>query len=61
MDYRFEEIQNLKFVVYDVDNFKFVDDVQKQELIGYVDCTMADIVTSGQQYTRTLRTTPRGN
>lgn len=60
VEYRFEEIQTLKFAVYDVDNFSRVDDTSKQELIGSMECTLAAIVTAGQKYTRTLRTSPRG-
>ena len=55
MQYQFEEIQKLKFVVYDIDNKKHIDDVSKHDLIGQVECTLADIVTAGQQYKRTLR------
>ena len=55
LDYRFEEVQNLQFVVYDVDDKKRVDDVKRHDLIGHMECTMADIVTAGQQYTRNLR------
>ncbi len=54
MDYFFEEIQKLKFVVYDVDD-KRVDETQRHDLIGEMECTLADIVTVGQQYKRTLR------
>ena len=60
VDYHFEEIQQFKFAVYDVDNYNSIDDVSKQELIGTMECSLADIVTAGQQYTRTLRTTARG-
>ena len=55
VEYRFEEVQNLKFSVCDVDNFKEVESERKQEAIGYVECTLADIVTAGQKYTRNLR------
>ncbi len=55
MDYRFEEVQQYRFVVYDVDDRKHVDDVKKHDLIGAVECTLADLVTAGQLYTRTLR------
>lgn len=55
VDYRFEEIQNIKFVVYDIDDKKKVDDVKRHDLIGQIECSMADVVTAGQEYTRTLR------
>ena len=55
VEYRFEEIQELRFVVLDVDDRKHVDDVSRHDHIGSVECTLADIVTAGQQYKRTLR------
>lgn len=55
VEYRFEEIQELKFVVLDVDDRKHVDDVSRHDHIGSVEVTLADIVTAGQQYKRTLR------
>ena len=55
VEYRFEEIQELKFVVLDVDDRKHLDDVSRHDHIGSVECTLADIVTAGQQYKRTLR------
>ena len=55
LDYRFEEVQKLQFVVYDVDDKKRVDDARKHDLIGSMECTLADVVTAGQQYTRNLR------
>ena len=55
MEYRFEEIQELRFVVLDVDDRKHVDDVSRHDHIGSVECTLADIVTAGQRYKRTLR------
>lgn len=55
LEYRFEEIQALKFIVLDVDDKKHVDDIGRHDLIGNMECTLADIVTAGQQYKRTLR------
>lgn len=55
LDYFFEEIQKLKFVTYDIDDPKHVDDTKRHDLIGEVECTLADVVTAGQQYKRTLR------
>lgn len=55
LEYRFEEIQTLRFVVYDVDDRKRVEDARRHDLIGEMECTLADIVTGGQLYKRTLR------
>ncbi|XP_064406207.1 copine-9-like isoform X1 [Halichondria panicea] len=55
MNYQFEEIQKLKFVVYDIDDKKHLEDTSKHDLIGQLECTLADIVTAGQEYKRTLR------
>ena len=55
VDYRFEEIQQLKFSCYDVDNRRCIDDASKQEMIGEAECTLAEIVTAGQVYRRKLR------
>ena len=55
MDFRFEEIQSLRWVVYDVDNRLRIDDPSKQELIGSMECSLANIVTGGRAYTRSLR------
>ena len=55
VDYFFEEIQKVKFVVYDVDDRRRVEETQRHDLIGEMECTLADIVTAGQRYQRTLR------
>ncbi len=55
LDYCFEEVQFFKFIVYDVDDRKHVDDARRHDLIGETECTLADIVTAGKQYTRNLR------
>lgn len=55
LQYRFEEIQKLKFVVVDIDDKSRIDDLSKHDLIGELECTLADLVTAGQQYERTLR------
>ena len=39
----------------DVDDKKHIDDVGKHDLIGQLECSLADLVTAGQQYKRTLR------
>ena len=55
MDYYFEEVQFLKFSVLDIDDPKRVDDRKRHDMIGELECTLADIVASGQQYKRNLR------
>ncbi len=55
LDYRFEEVQQFKFSVYDVDDRKHIDDVSKHDVIGEAECTLADIVTAGKEYSRSLR------
>lgn len=42
-------------MVYDVDNKARVDDTRRHDFIGEMECSLADIVTSGQLYKRTLR------
>lgn len=42
-------------MVYDVDNKARVDDTRRHDFIGEIECSLADIVTSGQLYKRTLR------
>jgi len=39
----------------DIDDRKRVEDVGRHDLIGELECTLADLVTAGQQYTRNLR------
>ena len=41
--------------MYDVDDLKHIDNFKKQEIIGEIDCQLAEIVTAGQEYRRTLR------
>ncbi len=41
MDYRFEEVQNLKFSVYDIDNDTVgLDD---DDFLGAIECTLAEV------------------
>ena len=54
MEYRFEEVQNLQFVVYDVDDKHHVDNIEKQQLLGTMECTLAEIVAAGVQLTKPL-------
>ena len=55
LQYRFEEIQKLKFVVVDVDDKSKIDEIARHDMIGELECALADLVTAGQQYERTLR------
>ena len=55
MEYRFEEVQRLQFAVYDVDDKHHVDDVDKQQLIGTMECTLGDIVAAGDHFTKSLK------
>ena len=55
VDFRFEEVQTLKFTVYDVDDKHHIDDTTRHDFIGAMECSLADIVAAGQQYKRTLR------
>ena len=55
VEYRFEELQQLSFVVYDVDDRSRINDVSRQEVIGELNCSLADIVTAGEKYTRSLK------
>eukprot|EP00731_Ephydatia_muelleri_P028938 Em0020g582a len=54
MEYRFEEVQNLQFVVYDVDDKHHVDNIDKQELLGAMECTLAEIMAAGVHLTKPL-------
>lgn len=45
----------MKFTVFDIDDPKKVDDTKRHDLIGELECTLADIVAAGQQYKRNIR------
>jgi len=54
IDYRFEEIQWIKFAVYDIDTP--AAPLDKQDFIGEIQCKLADIVTSkGSTIVRELK------
>ena len=55
MEYCFEEIQHLRFVVYDIDDRGHIEEARRHDLIGEMQCTLADVVTGGQFYERNLR------
>ncbi|KAJ8041877.1 Copine-8 [Holothuria leucospilota] len=54
VDYFFEEVQHLKFEVYDVDSKN--EDLKKHDFIGRITCTMGEIMaTGGGVITRELK------
>ena len=55
VNYQFEEVQNFRFAVYDVDDRHHVDNVSKQQLIGTTECTLAEIMAAGEHLTKTIR------
>ena len=54
MDYHFEEVQNLKVAVYDVDDKTYLDDLSRHDFIGEAWFTLGEVVASGQVFTRKL-------
>lgn len=42
-------------MVVDVDDQSRIDDIKRHDMIGELECALADLVTAGQQYERTLR------
>ena len=38
-----------------MDDKQRVEDISRHDLVGELECTLADLVTAGQKYTRTLR------
>ena len=42
------------FVVYDVDDKHHVEDLSKQELLGTMECTLAEIMAAGEHLTKSL-------
>ena len=55
MDYFFEEVQQLKITVYDVDSVTHIDDFSRHDLIGEAEFTLADVISAGQELVKTLR------
>ena len=43
MSYRFEEVQKLRFVVYDIDNA--TPSLSDDDLLGHHECTLAQVCT----------------
>ena len=54
MDYHFEEVQNLRVAVYDVDDKKHLDDLSRHDFIGEAKFTLAEVVAAGRVFTRRL-------
>ena len=54
MDYHFEEVQNLRVAVYDVDDKKRLDDLSRHDFIGEAKFTLGEVVAAGQVFTRQL-------
>ena len=54
MDYHFEEVQNLRVAVYDVDDKKHLDDLLRHDFIGEAKFTLAEVVAAGKVFTRQL-------
>jgi hypothetical protein len=52
MDYYFEAVQNLRFAVWDVDNVKLP--LEKQDYIGDLHISVADLVSHGGTVSRSL-------
>jgi hypothetical protein len=60
VEYFFEEIQHLKFAVYDADT-KQGTDLAKQDFLGEVETTLAEIVSGGSTFRRSLNKIARGD
>ena len=54
MDYHFEEVQNLRVAVYDVDDKKHLDDLSRHDFIGEAKFTLGEVVAAGRVFTRQL-------
>ena len=44
VDYKFEEVQKIKYLVYDIDNA--TDSLRDDDYLGYLECNLAHIVSS---------------
>ncbi|CAB4012113.1 copine-3-like isoform X1 [Paramuricea clavata] len=58
VDYHFEELQKLKFSVYDIDDPKA--DLRKADFLGELECTLGQLVSS-QKYSKPLQLPGTGN
>lgn len=49
VSYNFEKKQKLKFEIYDIDDFDQIENLERQEFIGVVECEIHDIVCAPTQ------------
>ncbi|KAL6066275.1 Copine-2 [Balamuthia mandrillaris] len=55
LDYYFERVQKLRFMVYDVDDKKRVE-LERQDFIGEAECTLGDVIgATGQRHSIPLQ------
>ena len=54
VDYRFEEVQHFKVVIYDVDDKAKVDDLEKHDFLGLAEFKLANVLTAGKHLTKKL-------
>ena len=54
VDYRFEEVQHFKVVIYDVDDKTQVNNLEKQDFLGVAEFKLANVVTAGKCLTKKL-------
>lgn len=54
VDYRFEEVQNFRIVIYDVDDKADINNLEKHDFLGEADLKLADVLTAGKVLTKQL-------
>lgn len=54
VDYRFEEVQHFKLVIYDLDDKVKLDDLEKHDFLGLAEFKLADVLTAGKYLTKKL-------
>ena len=54
VDYHFEEVQQFKVSIYDLDDKRHLDDLTKHDFLGEAVFTLADVVTAGRSLTKKL-------
>lgn len=59
LDYYFEAMQNLRFAVWDIDNVKLP--IEKQDFIGELHISVADLISHGGTVSRSLVNPRHGN
>ena len=55
MDYHFEEEQQFKLILYDIDDDYHLEELYKQDYMGEVEFCLAMLLTSGSSLTLPLR------